>query len=491
MTTHDSHGSLGSAGRSVTESKSTGGAGPRVSPADRILFVSGSGPRTGRGVHAATQTAFSGCQTLAEVRAESGRAPATHSVGVEVHVGARRSPARARSPPSSKFSASPPGRDVARAASLSPSAAAAGAGAAVHVPVADGAATGFGKPSTSARRKKARPQPYEGRYTVFESHKELLQLYEYVAAAQSYRSVMRVLKGIRARQWINSPDSEGVALCLGALRVGLSVLFLLWRAQCHHVALPTFHLRPDSLANIHDDLAKQAECETDSGSSTQAYSFAELRPDLQEAFVSLADLWREKVALDRAFLTAVYKDRISLLSTVQGEVDELVGSVSLQARETRRHYLMANQEGVYEEAELLAQSADHVNAILDKTAMCVRRTRHRIQAAMRERYADRDAKYTQAKDIIEEEEDVILQEVWNNARGDKQLVRECLKSLEDHVQLAYRNMQQRLLRQHLRLLNPMVEFACSQARVDVSIRPGVGPTAAEDDTTVLTSVSKE
>lgn len=282
------------------------------------------------------------------------------------------------------------------------------------------------KSKRRAKKSKAVIRSPPPECTVFDSHAELLRLFEFAACHQAYNSAFRVLKDLPVRDWLNVPDIDGARECVG------------------------------ELAHIHEDLAVQAKHVMETPAMSSMYCFADLPQVLQEHLVCLADLWREKVALDRAFLSAVYRDRLNLLKTVQAEIEELIGSVSLQAREARRHYLLSMQRKS-SARDLVARTADHLNSVLDKTAMCVRKARHRVQALMADRYAQRDTKYQQAKDIIDEEEENIIKQSWQAAKPeDRAELSTCLRELESHVQLAYTTMQQRLLQGHLEVLVPLV-----------------------------------
>jgi hypothetical protein len=179
----------------------------------------------------------------------------------------------------------------------------------------------------------------------------------------------------------------------------------------------------------------------------------------KDKLIAITDLWREKLALDSAFLSAIYSDRLLSLAGVETEMEEITGSVTLEARETRRQYLLAvqvrgwevdrrctvaicnacdhgsvrllstgtgvcimcvpvcpscsvcMQENPIHERKAVTEGVQHILAILRKASDGMRRIRENIRQEMANKYGEREASYKEAKAAIEDEEDALLKEV--------------------------------------------------------------------------------
>lgn len=269
-----------------------------------------------------------------------------------------------------------------------------------------------------------------GQYTVFNAHDELIHMFELAAANMSHRSIRRILKGVPMENYLRPPNKVDYA---GSL--------LRMRTVIH-------------------DLMTQAELQLAGPEEAPMAMFAALPEAHRDALLCVSDLWREKLCLDRSFLSAVYSDRVLMLSSMEMEMEEITGSVTLEAREARRQYLLAIQEDASQERRAVAESVDHIAVILEKASVGMEVIRERVGEEMKVRYLDREENYKEAMAVIEEEEDNLLQQLWRSTNESPQAseVRTCLLALERHVQAAYSEMQQRLLRRHLTLLAPLVQF---------------------------------
>ena len=227
----------------------------------------------------------------------------------------------------------------------------------------------------------APPKPVGGKFNVFSAHTEVLRLLELAAANMTFRCMKRVLKGLPISKLLNPPPADDAMSCSKKLK------------------------------DILLDLQLQSEAPLLQPNVPVVYDFMSEPGPVQSALHTVGDVWREKLALDRDFLSAVYADRCLLLGNMETQLEETVGTVSLGAREVRRQYLLQVQSSPAYEAAIVHTTVDDVRSMVQNTMTTIRRIKDCVKEEMNSRYTARHEKYLQAKEVLEEEEAKVMREV--------------------------------------------------------------------------------